>query len=221
LEVNYEAAPLHSHFDLVDVTDSKWRALHPTEKGFWGPVGGTFTSTFPEVSAADGPSGAKAALAKLVADYNQSDYPGKYIVRPYSGGQFTVIGTRVRDDSGDYHTLTPVLDTPILISREQRSVYDSVYAIFNALSSKVGTRMFVMSFPNNEFDKEVTLGGDEIPARDLLQQALAATGRPTLYDLGYDPNEPVYILNVYVAMKAQNDSAGHRKPVAIDRLINH
>src|SRR5580658_5161155 len=32
-QINWESAPSYSHFDLVDVTDSEWRAAHPYEKG--------------------------------------------------------------------------------------------------------------------------------------------------------------------------------------------
>jgi len=218
--VNYEGAPLYSQFDVVDDTDPKSREAHPGERGVTRPVGGKFTTTLTEITDPTRTEGVEAALTKLVEDYNRSPNPGRYVLRRDTDGQLTIIGIRVRDDSGGYQTIVPVLDTPIIVSKQRRTVYEAVHAITDALSRKVGTQVILMSFPNNEFDKEVTLGGEETPARDLLKQAFSATNRPTLYDLGYDADVPVYGLNVSVAMKAHNDGAGHRKLVAIDSPLN-
>ena len=55
------------------------------------------------------PSTEEAALRKVVEDYNATVNPGKYVLRIDPAGQFTVVGTQVRDDTGVLQTVTPIL----------------------------------------------------------------------------------------------------------------
>ncbi len=207
-----------SHFDVVDDTGPRWRAAHPGAKGVTRRAGGIFTSTFPE------PTGTRGAtegdvLAKVIEDYNATDNPGKYVLRTSADGQFTVVGTEVRDETGALQEVRPILCTRVTIQKQGRNVYDTATAILSALSAAAGKDAIMISVPNNLFsDAQVTVGGDDVEARQLLRQALDGTHRPLQYDLGFDPdNSGVYILNVSVATKAESSEAGGRRLVPIDR----
>jgi hypothetical protein len=218
-QINWEEAPTYSHFDRVDSTAPKWRAAHPDEKGVTRSAGGLFTSTFPD--PADASAATKAlVLEKVIQDYNGTDNPGKYALRTAADGQFTVVGTEVRDDTGALQETRPILDTPLTVEKKTRSVYETVRAILVALSAAAGRNVIIMSVPNNEFrNTQVIMGGSNIEARQLLREALDSTRRPLLYTLGFDPDykSGTYILNVVVAEKAEGDGVGGRRLIPIDR----
>jgi hypothetical protein len=218
-QIDWEAAPTYSHFDVVDDTGPRWRAAHPDAKGVTRPAGGLFISTFPEPT--DTSAATKAlVLTKVIQDYNATDNPGKYVLRSVADGQFTVVGIEVRDDTGTLREAHPILDTPVTIEKKTRSVYEAVWAILGALSVAAGKNVIIMSAPNNEFSNtQVTMGGRNIEARQLLREALDSTHRPLLYTLGFDPDykSGTYILNVLVAAKAEGDEVGGRRLIPIDR----
>ena len=157
-------------------------------------------------------------MRPFVDAYNATDNPGKYALREGADGQFAVVGTGVRDETGALQAVRPILDTPLIIKKQARNVHDTVEVILGALSAPVGKNVIMMSVPNNLFrDLQVIVGGDNIPARQLLREAFDGTHRPLQYDLGFDPdNSPTYILNVSVAVKAEGED-GRRRIVPIDR----
>lgn len=213
--VNWEQAPGFSRLDVEDATAPDWRSAHPDAKGVTRPSGGIFVSNLPSVSDPANVEAEFLVLAKLLEDYNATENPGKYKLRTDPGGQFTVVGVGVRDDRGALQDVSPVLDSAVTVAREPRNLYDTVVAILEAVHSETGKTVIMMSVPNNEFrDTRLTLGGKRVAARLLLQEALAYTQRPLQYDLSYDPDDPVYILNVSVARHGGDDG---RMPAPIDR----
>jgi hypothetical protein len=61
------------------------------------------------------------------------------------------------------------------------------------------------------------MGGERIPARDLLKQAFASTKRSLQYDLCLNSDAPVYLLSVSLTMREESDGLGGRKLVPVDR----
>lgn len=217
-QINWESAPGYSRFDLVDDTDPGWRTAHPGEKGVTRPAGGQFTATFPEPKEASD-SADRDVLARLVDEYNATDNPGKYALRVDADGQFAVVGTRVRDEAGALQDIQPLLDTPVTIAKIPRNVQDTIESILGALRSVTGKKvLFAVASSSLFINTQVTMGGDRIPARELLKKALASTKRPLQYDLGFDPDVPVYLLSVSLTMKAEENGLGGRKLVPVDRI---
>ena len=208
-QINFERAPGYSRFDVVDDTGPKWRAGHPGAKGVTRPSGGLFTSTVPEVKNGSDSGGEHEVLVRLLDQYNSTANPGKYVLIADSDGQFTVMGNRIRNEGGAIEQIAPVLDTPVTIATETRTIYDTVAAILQALSKATGKKAIMMSVPNNTFERtQASIGGTNVPARQLLKQALASTHRPLQYDLGYDPDGPIYLLNVSVAAMIGDNGLG-------------
>jgi hypothetical protein len=208
-QINSEGAPGYSRFDVVDDTAPKWRAAHPSEKGVTRPAGGLFTASFPEPSGA---VGERDALARLIDAYNATGNPGKYVLRVGSDGQMDVIGTQVRDETGALQEISPLLDTPITLAKKSRNVYDTIESILEALHSATGKKVLFAVMSGSLFiNTQVTMGGESRrPARELLKQALAATQQPLQYDLGLNPDVPVYILSVSPVLKEEDDRLGGR-----------
>jgi hypothetical protein len=218
-QINWESAPSYSRFDLVDVTDSEWRAAHPYEKGATRPSGGLFTGTFPEPKEASDPDAERLVLEKLIQEYNATDNPGKYVLRVDSDGQFTVVGTRVRGETGALQEIRPLLDTPVTLAKEPRNVHDAIKSILSTLESATGRKVIFAAASSSLFmTTQVTMGGERVPARELLRQALAATKQPIQYGLFFNPDVPVYVLNVSPAMKAESDGHGGERLAPVDRV---
>jgi hypothetical protein len=216
--INWEWAPAYSHFDLVDATDPKWRAAHPGEKGATRPAGGLFTATFPEPKEASDTGAERDALARLVDEYNATDNPGKYVLRVDADGQFTVVGTRIRDETGALQEIQPLLDTPVTLAKAPRNVYDTIESILGALQSVTGKKvLFAVASSSLFINTQANMGGQRILARDLLKQAFASTKRPLQYDLCLNSDAPVYLLNVSLTMKAEEDGLGGRRLIPVDR----
>lgn len=214
-QINWEEAPCFSHFDLVDDTGPKWRAAHPGEKGVTRPAGGLFTATFPEPKPPD-PDAERFVFARLIQEYNATDNPGRYVLRVGSDGQLTVVGTEVRDETGALQEISPLLDTPITLAKAPRTVYDTIKYILGALRSATGTEVLLGAASSSLFrTTQSTVGGEGVPARQLLKQALSSTKLPIQYDLGFNPDVPVYILNVSSATREEDDGFGGRRLVPL------
>lgn len=195
--INWEQAPGYSRFDVVDDTGPKWRAAHPDIKGVTRPAGGRFNTAFLEPTDPASLSSEVDALTRLLEDYNATDNPGKYVLYDDRNGHIAIVGTKVRNEAGELQTVPALLDTPLTIDRAARNAYETVRAILAALSATTGKKIIVMSVPNNILaNAQLAVGGHNIPARKLLQQVLDDTHRPLYYDFGYDPDVPVYVLNV-------------------------
>lgn len=219
--VNWEAAPAYSRFDLVDDTGPKWRAAHPGARGVTRPAGGTFVSAFPEPKDSSDANSERGALTKLIQDYNATDNPGKFVLRERPNGHFAVVGTKVRDDAGGLQEVVPLLDTRVSVAVQPRTVYDTLESIFRELSAATGSKVFIATFSSSLLDNtRVTVGGERVPARELLEQALGGTNRPLQYDLLYDADIPAYGLNLSVASRAGTGPQGQRRLVPIDRYQN-
>jgi hypothetical protein len=216
--VSFESAPFYSKYDLVDDTGPKWRAAHPNARGVNRVAGGRFASTFAEFPDMSQPGAEEATLEKIVADYNTSGNPGRYAVQKLDAGVYDIVPVAVKDEAGHDASVQPILDTRISIPIQQRSLYDTVKLILEQLSAKSGKKAIVLGIPVNVFlNSVVTVGGENIPARTMLLNAFAATNRPLIWDLGYDPNVSTYLLNATVSLRSVKGSSGQMTLAPVDR----
>ena len=213
--VNYEMPEYFSHYDLVDNTAPQWRAAHPLSKGVTRAAGGQFNSVFPETANI----GEEELLKKVISDYNSSGNPGKFELRKEGDKQYSVVGIAVKDEDGRDRTVTPLLDAPITMPSEQRTVDEAVTLLFSLLSSQTGKKVILGRYPSPEFIYHSGIaGGENVPARALLRQIFALTGRPLEWDVYYhaDPDPKVYMVNVDIAKRPEIDDFGRRMLVPID-----
>jgi hypothetical protein len=201
--VDFEDPPYYSAYDLVDDTDAKWRAAHPTAKGVTVIAGDSFQSQFQEnpdtgSSVAD----EERILQKVISDYNESANPGKFSVRNEGDGRFAVVGTQVKDEHGQYQNVNAILDTPVSIQEEARSAFKTIEIILDAVTVKSQTKVSLGTFAQNAlYQSQVTIGGQSVPARVLLQRTLSAAKVKLCWHLYYDHDVQMYMLNVLPLMK--------------------
>ena len=214
-QVNYEEPPYFSQYDLVDNTDPKWRASHPLAKGVTRAAGGQFTSMFPE------PTGAseEEVLKKIISDYNASGNPGKFELRKERDQQYSVVGVAVKDENGKDRTVVPLLDTPITEPNQELNGNDAVNLLLSLLGSQTGKTVIAGLSPvSTLLQGHGLVGGENVPARVLLGQISALTGRPLLWEITYlaDTDPATYVVNIQIAHRSQTDAFGNRAFVPID-----
>jgi hypothetical protein len=215
--VDYEDPPYTIAPDLVDDTSPQWRVSHPDSPGVTIPAGGAFQSDYDEGAAIATLKGQGAALRKIVSEYNRSGNPGKFLVREEEDGRFAVVGTTVKANAGKERNVASILDTRISLPTQQRSAAETIEAILKEVSDTSGTRLVVGTAPLNIIlNSQVTVGGENLPARTLLLQTLNGTGRTLIWSLLYDADIPSYALNLRVATIASRDTYGRKSLTPID-----
>lgn len=218
--VDFEDPLYQSRFDLVDATDPTWRANHPNEKGATRVAGGFFQSTFPEPSSITSGDAKEQVLQKLVADYNSSGNPGKFIVRKEAEGRYAVIGASRKDEAGRDEAVNALLDTPISIPVQQRDATATLLLIVDTLSAASGVKVKLgtiglSSDPLQEAN--LTLGEANVPARTLLLQALEEVSSTSPHFRGifvwnflFDADTNAYWLRLRSAAKTVTDANGRQ-----------
>jgi hypothetical protein len=216
--IDFEDPPYYSKYDLVDDTAPQWRAAHPNTKGVTVIAGDTFQTQFAktpsvETSHAD----AERVLDGVVSDYNASGNPGRFTVRNEGDGRFAIVGTYVKDENGKDQTISPILDTPISIQAETRDANTTIQTILNALTVKSRTEVALFMVPRNALaQSQVTVGGENIPARVLLLQTLSAVNMKLYWRLYYDHDVNTYGFSLLPLVKASFDASGKRTTVSVE-----
>jgi hypothetical protein len=218
--VDYEDPPYRSQFDLVDDTDPIWRANHPTAKGVVRVSGGLFQTNFPEPSTISGNDVEEQVLQKLVADYNSSGNPAKFIVRKQAEGRYAVIGVSRRDDAGRDQSINAPLDTAISFPVQEREARATLRLIADSVTAKSGVKVYLgMTGLSSDPLQEATLtiGGSNVPARMLLFQALDSVSSTSphfrgifVWEFLFDADMNAYYLNLRSATKTVTDANGQQ-----------
>ncbi|HKV23800.1 MAG TPA: hypothetical protein VJN93_04350 [Candidatus Acidoferrum sp.] len=196
----------------MDDTDPKWRASHPNAKGVTVAAGDAFQSEFQEASGNGAPlADEQRILEKVVSDYNGGTNPGKFAVRDEGDGRFAVVGVAVKNEASQDQSVNPILDTPVTVPVETRDAMTTIDVILRDLSAVSKTQVGPGTMAINALRQStVTVGGDNLPARDLLSQALSAAKGKLYWHLYYDPDGKTYALNLLQLRKASYDAAGNR-----------
>jgi hypothetical protein len=210
--IDFEDPPYSSRYDVVDSTAPAWRAQHPSAKGVTLINGGAFQSQYPEGGNTLGSvTKEESILNKLVSDYNQSPNPGKFSVRYEGQERFSITGTTVTDDTGASKQIRPLLDVQISIPSQRRDGEATLQLILSALSAETRTTVFPGLVPLNLLiHSMVVSGGQNVPARTLLQQVLSATGQKLSWELLYDTDGKAYYLSLLPVKRAEYDAFGNR-----------
>ncbi len=215
-DVSYEDPPYKSTYDLVDDTNPQWRLAHPSAKGVTIPDGGAFQCTYPENSAIFSLNGERQTLDRVVGCFNQTDGPGRFMVRQQSDGRFVVLGTAVLDNTGYLAPVHAILDAPISIPEATRRADETIALILQQLSAASKIKIGLAWGPVNLLAQAtVKIGGSGVPARTLLAETLDATGRSLDWDLIYDADVPTYLLNVNPVTRAIYGPFGRKRLVPV------
>ena len=212
--------PLYtSHFDLVDATDPTWKASHPNAKAT-RVAGGLFQSNFPEPSSISSGDVEEQVLQKLIADYNASGNPGKFVVRKETEGRYAVIGVSRKDEAGKDETVNALLDTAISIPVQRRDARATLQLVVDTLAASSGVKVYLgtVGLSSDPLqDAELTIGGSNVPARTLLLQALDGISSTSPHFRGifvwnflFDADTNGYWLRLRSATETKTDANGRQ-----------
>jgi hypothetical protein len=214
-EVDYEDPPYSGTFDLV--RDASM-CRQPCGEGFLIPAGGAFQSTYPETPHIwSSPNEELQILDKIVSDYDATQNPGKFEVIQQSNGSYAVVGEFIEDDSGTEVPVHRILDTRISLATATRSAAVTIGLIQDALSKASGTDVGSGTGAINVLlQSQVTVGGNDVPARDLLLQTIDQIKLMKLaWDFLYDADGKAYYLNFGPVERVSNDAFGRRTTTII------
>jgi hypothetical protein len=185
--VDYEDPQYISHLDLVDAKSDGSHSQVPS--------GAEFTFDFP-ASTHD----LEKTIRDAVDKYNQSKNPGRFELRHMNQGRFYVVGTAAHGSKGAMSIQQPLLDLPITLKAQERSIVDTINLICEAVSAQRHTAITIGVSPANLLaHTTVVAGGSKIPARELLIQSLMAGHRYLYWRLLFDPDSARYFLEIHSA----------------------
>jgi hypothetical protein len=186
--ISYEDPQYLSPKDVTEAAGSKGSLL---------PAGHGFSVTVPADSPTDAPPEEKSL--KLIVDaYNRSGNPGQFELRKSEEGAFALVGVAALDEKGVIAAQKALLDSTITMSVEQRTIDDTVDVLCRKLAEETHVPVSVGITPRKLVEHtNVKAGGTKSPARAILAQSLAASGRPMYWRLLFDPNTKSYLLNIH------------------------
>lgn len=210
--VDYEDPPYSGTFDLTpDASISR-----QGKRVFMVPSGGAFSSTYAEAPDMWSSTGEQfQVLEKILSDYNATRNPGKFVLREQVDGSYAVVGDAIENSAGGQIPVRPILDTPISLPRTTRSAAATVDLIQDALTKASGIVVGAGIGPLNVLSQsQVTVGGNNVPARDLLLEAIDQIKSVKLvWELLGDSRS--FYLNLLPAERAHYDVFGRRRMTII------
>lgn len=135
-----------------------------------------------------------AILTQLAAASAAAGLPGRFEVHKV-GDQYDVIGSEVADERGVLRPVSPLLDTPVTLAENERTVTGLIQAVADSLSVSVGRRVLTV-LPLNVLGERTDKGFTETPAREAIRAALAKARGDWVWTLNYDISSRTYYLNI-------------------------
>ena len=197
---------------VVDYEDPPFQAAPDLRYGT-EIAGGAFESTYEESpSTWTSTQEEQTVLSKAVCDYNGSSNPGRFALRVEGVGRFAIVGTQTRDVNGVGRAVAPILDTRISIPTATQEAGKTIFAIASALSTQTGIKVLFGMGPLNLLHlAQVTVGGNNVSARNLLLQTVAATQSALEWRLLYDPRGKTFYLSLIPAQRAMYGTFDERR----------
>jgi hypothetical protein len=194
---NYEDPQFIDNSDIIESSDKRYVVSSSTGRPHI-PNGTSFSFDFPADGASPAPD-AEKTLRALVEAYNKSSNPGKFELRPLDT-RYDVVGVSAHGANGKLVSQTSPLDAKITLApaTEEKPAIDALTSICEQAGKTSGKTIVLGVFPRNLLARPINISGINIPARDLLVKALAATERKVYWRLLYDVDTHQYFLNLHI-----------------------
>jgi hypothetical protein len=182
--VDYEEPQYVSQMDTVEAPGGASQSL---------PSGGSFSVEFP-ASAPD----EEKTLRLVVDSYNHSKNPGRFELRRGAQNSFYVVGTAAHDQKGGIAQQQVLLDFPVTLTTQERTLADTVNLICQETAAQGHTPVTLGVSPTGLLAHNTAkIGGTKVSARDLLSESLTATHHSLYWRLLFDPSSKGYFLNIH------------------------
>ncbi len=189
--VNYEDPQFNSKLDLVAAEDPGNRAS-TSKVPMRVPGGGRFSADFPATTTEED------KILQIVVDaYNGSNNPGRFELSRSKQGGLSVVGAAAHDQRGQLSKQPVVFDLPITLANRKRTASATVKLICQKIAEHYRIAITIGVTPRNLLEKDVTIGGTKVSARELLLQTLASNRHSFYWRLLFDPNSKGYFLDIH------------------------
>jgi hypothetical protein len=139
-------------------------------------------------------------LGQLVEQANASS--GGHFRLEQVGDTFNIVATEVRDANGTWTTQASLFDARITIPAQERSAYEMLRTIFDAVGAANHTQLGLHDTrpgPLAEFERiHAVQGANDEVARDVLARTLGQASRRFAWRTGYDRVTNKYYVTILV-----------------------
>jgi hypothetical protein len=190
--ITYEDPRFEHPDDIEDVTASV-RRDGDLSKRVLVPKGGRFSVTYDLPETPD----PRDVLTRLLNEYAQSGYPGRFSVIETSG-VFHVIPTEIRDRTGAQKRNSSILATAVSLPERDRSLLELVEEVLEQVQSTSGHTVKLGSVPLNLMRRPTREGVSGENASAVLARVLATDETKMSWQLLYGADTRMYFLNLGV-----------------------
>jgi hypothetical protein len=204
--VTYEDPPFENMADLVDITHPLYRATHrDVTDAMLIPRARAFTFVWNSTGTAAGLR--QSVLDQCVNQHNNmSRNPGQFA--SYQQGDVShIVAMRVRGKDGSMMEINSPLGTDVSFPAQQRTLLETISLILDTIGNRTGIHIEVGVGPSYIMTQSISMGADQISARDALLLALNASDGNLLqmgisplrmsWAMLYQADEKRYYLNLY------------------------
>jgi hypothetical protein len=210
--ITYEDPRYAHESDLVDAALEVRRDLDKYKPGKVPPVfipkGGTLEFTYDVASNTNLPANPVTVVQKLLNAQALKDNGGRF--RLEGGGKIIhVIPTAVKNKEGKLAPQESVLDTIISLPAKERTVYEKLERVCEAISQATKVPVYFGTISENWFRREKDQqGAEKQKARDVLVNTFEKMyyGTNLSWRLLYSPAiEKKYFLNIHLVSKPKSE----------------
>jgi hypothetical protein len=197
--ITYEDPRYSNDEDVSDVTDAVQTNPNASASRVRTliPVGGRLSLVLPDSSKQLSAEQVGDLLQLLVQTQAATQQGGRFRLER-TGETFHVVPSEIRDKSGDWHSVAPVMDADITLERSSQSNgLELLNGICAAVSQSTSQRVWLGSAPTSVLSRyHGRLSVSHEAARTVLTRLLSETGSPMSWNLFYDVGLQEYFLNV-------------------------
>jgi len=161
-----------------------------------GNASGAFSLRFQLAEQGNAVPDEAKLLTALVNAYNDSNGAAEFKLLQQAGDRFAVVGVGVRDANGNVVSQHPILDLPITLAKAQKGAAEAISLISRQVSAESKIAISVHFDPALPQSTTAMIGGQDLPARQLLLAAVGVLGSKAYWRLLYEPQNKAYELNI-------------------------
>jgi hypothetical protein len=205
LLITYEDPRYEYEGDLRDDAPEVRRNLHEYPPGNVPPVvvpaSGMINLRYAVSTETGKPTDVEALMREIIEDHNSRGALGRFALHQ-NGEYLHVVPASVRNRLGEWDKQGSILDVAIDLPQENRSTLETLRALCNAITERVGFKVEVGSMPLNlVVSTRSDIGAENEVARSVLKRILRATKSDLAWFLFYGPGRKTYVLNLLPVAK--------------------
>lgn len=196
IPLTFEDAPVMFAADFDDITVPDYRSRFPGDR-LLVPRGGVLDIQFTVPAVGQPPPDTPSILDALLNAHSRAGYPGEYGLRR-EDEIWHIIPLRTRDQQGRPVQVTPLMDTPVRITREEgRTNAGVISTICELIYRSTGRRLFLGTHLSSSYLEGTADQDFNGTAREWLESTFVKSRGHALWILNCTPLNGPCALNIY------------------------